>query len=139
MSHTHFCDYAGHVWECNGAAILPLAGHREPSPCFCLRRQVPMENRDHSQCSIELLACPEHLGAKLQAMATTRADRQPDEESTSGSGMFLNKEGKPIIGFCLWCDKDFYSMDEVEAHNADDLGACPSYQRWKTNPEAFTE
>jgi hypothetical protein len=53
--------------------------------------------------------------------------------------MFLDKEGKPIIGFCLWCDKAFFSMDEVEDHNADDLRACPSYQRWKTNHEAFTE
>jgi len=139
MSHRHFCDYAGHSWECAGTALRPLAGDREPSTCFCLKHQVLMEDGDHSQCSIELLACPEHIEAQLQAMGTTRMDRQPVEESTSGSAMFLDQEGKPIIGFCLWCDKDFYSMDEVEDHNADDLRACPPYQRWKTNPEEFTE
>ena len=32
----------------------------------------------------------------------------------------------PIVGFCLWCDKDFYSMEEVEAHNADNMKACPT-------------
>jgi hypothetical protein len=25
MSHTHVCDYAGHISECNGAALRPLA------------------------------------------------------------------------------------------------------------------
>jgi hypothetical protein len=89
-------------------------------------------------CSIELLACPEHLEAQLQAMGTKRTDRQPVEESTSGLGGFLDNEGRPIICFCLWCDKDFYSMDEVEDHNAGELRACPTYQEWKTNPEAFT-
>jgi hypothetical protein len=86
-----------------------------------------------------LLACPEHLEAQLQAMGTTHTDRQPVEESDSGSDTFLDREGKPIIGFCLWCDKDFYSMDEVEDHNADELRACPAYQDWKKNPEAFTK
>ena len=98
-----------------------------------------MEEGDHSQCSMELLACPEHIEAQLQAMGKTRKDRQPVEESTSGSGMFLDKEGKPIIGFCLWCDKDFYSMDEVKDHNGDNLRTCPTYQEWKKNPGDFTE
>jgi hypothetical protein len=47
---------------------------------------------------IELLACPEHLEAQLQAIGTTRTDSQPVEESASGAGMFRDKEGKPIIG-----------------------------------------
>lgn len=47
MSHTHFCDVAGHPWQC------------ESSECICIC-QTPMEQGDHSHCSIELRACPEH-------------------------------------------------------------------------------
>jgi hypothetical protein len=46
-------------------------------------------------CSIELLACPEHLEAQLQAMGTKRTDRQPVEESTSASaGFSITKAGR---------------------------------------------
>ncbi len=78
MSHRHFCDYAGHEWECEGTALRPIRGDTEPSTCMCLNHQVSMEDGDHSMCSIELLACPEHREAQLQKMATV--DR-PDEES----------------------------------------------------------
>ena len=88
MSHRHWCDYTGHFWECAGSALRPLAGDREPSACFCLRHQVPMEDGDHSQCSIELLACPEHLEARLQAMDTTRTDRQTVEPTDWLEQMF---------------------------------------------------
>ena len=47
MSHTHFCDVAGHPWQC------------ESRECICIC-QKPMELGDHSHCSIELRACPEH-------------------------------------------------------------------------------
>src|ERR1035438_3419926 len=47
MSHKHFCDVAGHPWQC------------ESSECICIC-QKPMEQGDHSHCSIELRACPEH-------------------------------------------------------------------------------
>jgi hypothetical protein len=47
MSHKHFCDVAGHPWQC------------ESRECICIC-QKPMELGDHSHCSIELRACPEH-------------------------------------------------------------------------------
>jgi hypothetical protein len=79
MSHRHFCDYAGHEWDCTGSALRPIAGHTEPSTCMCLRHHVPMEDGDHSECSIELLACPEHREAQLSEMRlsgpTMRADK----------------------------------------------------------------
>jgi len=95
-----------------------------------------MEDGDHSRCSIELLACPEHLEAQLAAMGKSPSNHPLESENTPGPSMFMDKDGKPTVGFCLWCDKDFYSLDEVEDHNA---GDCPSYHRWKANPEAFTE
>lgn len=60
MSHLHYCDVAGHEWQCGGAALRPLAGDTELSLCICGTCQVPMEEGDHSQCAIELLACPQH-------------------------------------------------------------------------------
>jgi hypothetical protein len=42
--------------------------------------------------------------------------------------MFKDSEGKPTVGFCLWCNRDFYSAKDVEAHNASEMAACPVYQ-----------
>ena len=58
MSHRHFCDFAGHYWDCEGTATRLFAP--EPSVCMCLGHGVPMEEGDHRECSVELLSCPEH-------------------------------------------------------------------------------
>ena len=79
MSHRHFCDYAGHEWECEGTALRPIRGDTEPSTCMCLNHQVSMEDGDHSMCSIELLACPEHREAQLQEMGKLGTSDRPDE------------------------------------------------------------
>jgi len=47
MSHTHFCDIAGHPWQC------------ESSECICIC-QKQIEQSDHSRCPIELRACSQH-------------------------------------------------------------------------------
>ena len=133
MSHRHFCDFAGHEWECSGTALRPLAGDVEPSTCICLMHQVPMDNGDHSECSIELLACPEHREEQLAEMRIFGASYLPQGEVDAESMMFKDTDGKPIVGFCLLCDKDFYSMEDVEAHNANDLAACAVFQGLKNN------
>ena len=43
---------------------------------------------------------------------------------------WTDKDGKPIVGFCIWCNIDFYTMDEVWAHNADNSAACPEFQKF---------
>jgi hypothetical protein len=45
--------------------------------------------------------------------------------------MFTDKDGNHIVGFCLWCDKDFYSMADVEDHNANDMANCLVSQELK--------
>ncbi len=60
MNHLHFCDIAGHEWQCKGAALRPDAGDMEPSVCMCMMHGVPMGDGDHSQCPAELLACSAH-------------------------------------------------------------------------------
>ena len=67
MSHRHACD-AGHYWNCEGTALRPLMGDTEPSVCMCIRHRVPLEVGDHSECSIELLACPEHREEQRRRM-----------------------------------------------------------------------
>jgi len=131
MSHHHFCNVAGHEWECEGIALRPLAGDTEPSVCMCLVHQVSMERGDHSQCSIELLACPEHLPQQIRQMSIISAKNPPAGKTETESTMFTDKDGKRTIAFCLWCNQDFYSMAEVEAHNADEMKACAIFQELK--------
>jgi hypothetical protein len=66
--HKHFCDVEGHEWECEGTAPRQLAGDTEPSVCMCISHRVPMEEGDHSECSIELLACPKHREEQRRRM-----------------------------------------------------------------------
>ena len=66
--HQHFCNVYGHKWDCYGTAVRPLTGDTEPSVCMCIRHRVPMEVGDHSECSIELLACPEHREEQRRKM-----------------------------------------------------------------------
>lgn len=132
MSHRHWCDFAGHYWECQGTATRPLMGDTEPSICMCPSDGVPMEDGDHSECSIELLACPEHLADHMRAMGyELRYMEEQRSAESEPSKLFTDKDGNLIVGFCLWCDMDFYSMDEVEAHNANDMANCPAFQELK--------
>jgi hypothetical protein len=38
-----------------------MAGDTKPSACVCRGCGLAMEDGDHSQCPVELLACPEHM------------------------------------------------------------------------------
>lgn len=45
--------------------------------------------------------------------------------------MFHDAEGNKTVGFCLWCNMDFYSLEEHEAHVADEMAGCPVFQELK--------
>lgn len=107
MSHRHFCDFAGHYWECDGAAIRLFAGDSEPTACMCLKHGVAMEDSDHSECPVELLACPEHRDEQFKKMSEF-GNSLPAESDAEGSG-FRDKYGNATVGFCLWCNKDLGS------------------------------
>ena len=98
---------------------------------MCLKCGVPLDSGDHSHDYVELLTCPAHRKADGGLAAPPQAE--PDAER----GVFRDKDGNPIVGFCLWCDKDFYSMEEVEAHNADDMKACPVHQELINQPGGY--
>jgi hypothetical protein len=72
MSHQHACDVAGHFWQCDGVALRPIAGRIEPTICRCPFCETPMEEGDHSECLVELLACPQRQDEQLQEIGISR-------------------------------------------------------------------
>jgi hypothetical protein len=58
---------------------------------------------------------------------TLRRGRRANQKPS----VFKEKDGKPIIGFCLWCNRDFYTMEEYEEHTANNLAACAVFQELK--------
>jgi hypothetical protein len=130
MSHRHFCDHAGHYWECNGVVVRQFAEGSEPTPCVCSKHSVSMNDGDHSECPIELLACPEHRKEHPQQMIDSSTSDLPKNEPGTDSNAFTDKEGKPTVGFCLWCNRDFYTDDEVIEHNGNGVNACPEFRAY---------
>ena len=130
-SHRHFCDYAGHDWQCAGTALRPLAGDTEPSVCLCPDHMVPMEEGDHSKCMVELLACPDHMDEQLRRMGyepgTSNKPRR--SEDSTGANFFKDSDGNRTVGFCLWCNHDFYTYQDAKAHHANDSAPCPVFQQ----------
>lgn len=104
MSHKHYCDVEGHEWQCSDGSC----------ECVC---DLLMEQGDHSDCPIELRACPEHQ------------DMQLPESSNDGSfsdflGNLQRYAEKPycecgcadahheeVVGFCAWCTHVYESYD----------------------------
>jgi len=128
MTHRHWCDYPGHFWVCQGTAVRLF--QPEPSVCVCIEHGVPMEEGDHSACSVELLSCPEHRADHMRAMGY-EPDCTCEPQSGGESSIFKDSDGNPTVGFCLWCGCDFYTNEEHEAHTADIMAACPVFQELK--------
>jgi hypothetical protein len=85
-----------------------------------------MEDGDHSQCTVELLACPEHCDEQLRAMGyEPGTDNMPQAPSEEAGREWHDQHGEPIVGFCLLCGKYYYTYDEFEAHNASESECAP--------------
>jgi hypothetical protein len=52
-------------------------------------------------------------------------------EGAAGENFFKDSDGNPTIGFCLWCNKDFYSHGQAREHHANDSATCPVFQKLK--------
>src|ERR1700722_9520180 len=73
MSHRHFCDFAGHNWQCV-----------EPCLCIC---GLQMEGNDHSECPVELRACPDHSAEQqrsIEEVMSSEPDAASRHESNAG-------------------------------------------------------
>jgi hypothetical protein len=43
---------------------------------------------------------------------------------------FDDKAGRATVGFCLWCNQNFYTSDELSVHNGDGAEACPVFKEF---------
>jgi hypothetical protein len=147
MSHTHFCDIAGHSWQC------------ESSECICIC-QKQMEEGDHSRCPIELRACSEHDNEQLSF-----ANREQDvpgglqKATANGSAATCTEQPKheewvrlePIppeieeklgewfaseresIGFCFLCGNPILTegdlIPETNTHNCAEGSLFEEYKK----------
>jgi hypothetical protein len=119
MSHRHYCDYAGHDWQCAGDC-----------ECIC---GLPMEGNDHNECPLELRACPEHAPEQQRRMVEAMFS-EPDAEFTQKwqerphcECGCVEAELSTVVGWCLHCDHVYVEYSpEIEAqHFADDCPGAP--------------
>ena len=120
--HRHFCDIAGHEYECSD----------ESCGCIC---GIPMERGDHSDCPIELRVCPEHQGktdglnpeAESDTVKIDFSVLSPEPQRAlphCGCGC-ENADRSKIVGWCLHCDHVYvhYSPQTEARHFANN---CPA-------------
>jgi hypothetical protein len=62
--HQHWCDVAGHYWECDGYALRTFSGKISWSECVCICG-ISMSTGNHSDCPVELLPCLDHIATPL--------------------------------------------------------------------------
>ena len=109
MSHRHFCDCAGHDWQCG-----------EGCHCIC---GFPMERHDHSNCPVELRPCPEHAVEQERRMAEAMSSEVDapfvqkchERESTlphCNCGCTATESGN-VVGWCLHCDHVYADYSPV--------------------------
>jgi hypothetical protein len=92
-----------------------------------------MEEGDHSKCMVELLACPDHMDEQLRRMGYEHGtgNMPRHNEGAAGANFFKDSDGNRNVGYCLWCNKDFYSREEAKAHHVNDSAACQVFQQLK--------
>lgn len=119
MSHRHYCDFAGHDWQCS-----------DNCECIC---GLSMEGHDHSGCPVELRACPEHAAEQQRSIAEAMASEpdpalvqrwqnRPHCECGCAEAEFSN-----VVGWCLHCDHVYvnYSPEIENRHFASDCPGAP--------------
>jgi hypothetical protein len=43
---------------------------------------------------------------------------------------FDDKAGRATVGFCLWCNQNFYTSQEISVHNGDGAEGCPVFSKF---------
>jgi len=116
MSHRHYCDFAGHHWQC-----------AEDCECVC---GVAMEGNDHSECPVELRACPEHAAEQERSIAEAMAS-EPDpafvqkwRERPNCECGCTEAEPSEIGGRCFYCSHVYVEYDP-EIENLHFANHCP--------------
>jgi len=102
--HRHYCPVEGHDWQCGG----------QECECVC---GFLMEGHDHTECPVELRACPDHAVEEQKAIDEAMS-HEPDPESIQKWHERLSArphcecgcaetQTMKITGFCLWCDHTY--------------------------------
>jgi hypothetical protein len=127
MSHRHFCDFAGHNWQCG-----------EQCHCIC---GLPMEGNDHSKCPVELRACPEHSAEQersiVEAMVSELGPafvQKPNEWESALPHCecgCAETESSKVVGWCFHCDHVYvnYNPEIEDRHFADNCPDAPEELR----------
>ena len=110
MSHRHYCDFAGHNWQCS-----------EGCECCC---GVPMEGHGHSECPVELRTCPEHEAEAARSIAEAMSS-EPDAEFTQKwqerpqcQCGCAETEMDKFVSFCMHCTHSYTKYSpELEDHH----------------------
>jgi hypothetical protein len=126
MSHRHYCDFAGHDWKCSS----------QDCECLC---GFPTEGHDHSECPVELRACPEHA---LEEQRRIQEAISHDPESIQKWHERLSTrphcdcgcaeaDMSKIVGFCLHCDHTYaeFSPEIQDRHFAYHCTGAPEELR----------
>jgi len=130
MSHRLFCDIGGHEWECDCVALHALAPDRYPV-CICKECGLPLNEGEHSQCRIELLACYE---------CKQQPDRVRENSEATAIAMPLDFEEKAERAFnqlesfgavCFWCGYGYaeYNRKAEDEHFAYHCADAPEELR----------
>jgi len=92
-----------------------------------------MEGHDHSECPVELRACPEHAAEQQRSIAEALSS-EPDpalaqrwRERPSCECGCGEAELNSVVGWCLHCDHVYvnYSPEIENRHFADDCPGAP--------------
>jgi hypothetical protein len=122
--HIHYCETYGHEYAC-----------AEDCECIC---GLPMNGRDHSECPVELRACPEHKAEQERLVAEAmscekqieteplceRQDAAPQPHCECGCS---DAEPGKVVGWCLHCDHVYakYTPEFANRHFANHCPAAP--------------
>src|SRR5260370_20063718 len=119
MSHRHYCDYSAHDWQCS-----------ENCECIC---GLPMRGHDHSDCPVELRACPEHAPEQQRSMAEAMTS-EPDaafvqkwRERPHCECGCAEVDPSEVVGWCLHCDHVYveYNQKIEDRHFANNCAGFP--------------
>lgn len=89
--------------------------------CFC---DLPCDVGDHSDCPIELRACPKHENgispAELEAVKEAGAVEIQFPAKLPEALKEIASDSKNYVGFCLWCGHGYerYTREVVAEHFA---------------------
>ncbi len=121
--HRHCCDVTGHEYQCS-----------DDCECFC---GLPMEQGDHSDCPVQLRACPEHQGKTACPISEVGSDAVASDFSILSPerqravphcecGCAAADRSK-MVGWCLWCDHGYvhYSRVIESRHFANNCPGAP--------------